>query len=186
MLKNIPSGVVQGSTFKRTRSFRLPAGSPPSSGAPSSDDDPSLLPDYGVEADQLANARVDGTAIMPANEEVRRRAALELGLRPFLHGGSTSALCADIAWEDPRTDDDLEADERRWRAQNPSNVTTQAGPTLEGDESGPNLSYTEAADGMRIVWEDPVETVNWADDPRLDPFENRFFGMGGKTSGKGF
>jgi hypothetical protein len=46
-----------------------------------------------IEADQLANAQLDGRAIKPASIGVRRRAAMELGLRPFFHGGVVSALC---------------------------------------------------------------------------------------------
>ena len=49
-----------------------------------------------VEADMLANVVDDGRGIMPATEEVRRRAAMERGLRPFFHGGVISALCIDI------------------------------------------------------------------------------------------
>lgn len=49
-----------------------------------------------VEADMLANAWDDGRAIMPASVEVRRRAAVERGLRPYFHGGVISALCIDI------------------------------------------------------------------------------------------
>lgn len=51
-----------------------------------------------VEADMLANAWDDGRAIMPASAEVRRRAAVERGLRPYFHGGVISALCIDIKY----------------------------------------------------------------------------------------
>lgn len=51
-----------------------------------------------VEADMLANAWDDGRAIMPASDEVRRRAAVERGLRPFFHGGVISALCIDVKY----------------------------------------------------------------------------------------
>jgi hypothetical protein len=71
---------------------------------PYPDPEPSSLPTKGekirgaddVEADMLANAGDDGRAIMPASEEVRRRAAIERGLRPYFHGGAISALCIDI------------------------------------------------------------------------------------------
>lgn len=78
LLKQIPSGVYRGSTWKRTKSVRLVPEDPAAD---------EVLEDWAVEADMLANAQLDGTAIMPAPEMVRRRAALELGLRPFLHGG---------------------------------------------------------------------------------------------------
>lgn len=41
--------------------------------------------DYGVEADMMANADETGAAIIEAPAPVRRRAALERGLQPFLH-----------------------------------------------------------------------------------------------------
>ncbi len=49
-----------------------------------------------VEADMLANAKDDGWAIQPATSEVRRRAAVERGVRPYFHGGVISALCIDL------------------------------------------------------------------------------------------
>lgn len=49
-----------------------------------------------VEADMLANAKDDGWGIQPAHIEVRRRAAIERGIRPFFHGGAISALCIDV------------------------------------------------------------------------------------------
>ena len=80
---------------------------------PYPDPDPASLPDPkmkgetslrgadDVEADMLANAGDDGRAIMPATEEVRRRAAVERGLRPYFHGGVISALCIDIKCVSP-------------------------------------------------------------------------------------
>lgn len=78
LLKQIPSGISRGTTWKRTRSVKL---------VPQNPDDDEVLEDLAIEADMLANAQLDGTAIMPAPESVRRRAALELGLKPFMHGG---------------------------------------------------------------------------------------------------
>lgn len=51
----------------------------------------------------LANADpLTGWAIQPATEEVRKRAVLERGLRPYFHGGGNSAFCIDVKWVDPR------------------------------------------------------------------------------------
>lgn len=92
LLKQIPSGISRGTTFKRTRDTQIPLLAN------------ETLGDWGVEADMLANADENGKAIMDAPEPVRRRAALERGLIPFLHGGSVSAVCVDVRWEDPRTE----------------------------------------------------------------------------------
>lgn len=54
----------------------------------------------------LANADpITGWAIQPATEEVRKRAVLERGLRPYFHGGGNSAFCIDVKWEDPRKEE---------------------------------------------------------------------------------
>ncbi|PLW11897.1 hypothetical protein PCANC_15616, partial [Puccinia coronata f. sp. avenae] len=89
LLKQIPSGITRGTTFKRTRTVNI-----------------KLIGnetemDHGVEADMLANADDTGKAILDAPAPVRRRAALERGLQPFLHGGGNTAICADISWKDP-------------------------------------------------------------------------------------
>lgn len=89
LLKQIPSGISRGSTFKRTRTVSV-----------------ALMKnetetDYGVEADMLANADETGRAILEAPAPVQRRAALERGLQPFLHGGGNTAICADMRWNDP-------------------------------------------------------------------------------------
>lgn len=89
LLKQIPSGIRRGTTFQRTRTVKV-----------------QLIGneteiDHGVEADMLANADETGKAIIEAPAPVRRRAALERGLKPFLHGGGNTAICADIKWNDP-------------------------------------------------------------------------------------
>ncbi|KAG0143192.1 hypothetical protein CROQUDRAFT_661603 [Cronartium quercuum f. sp. fusiforme G11] len=104
LLKQIPSGISRGSTFKRTRNTKIPL-----LGNETSED-------WGLEADMLANADANGKAIMEAPAPVRRRAALERGLVPYLHGGGNSAICADIKWSDPRSEEEKEkaSDEIKW------------------------------------------------------------------------
>lgn len=113
LLKQIPSGVYRGFSWGRTKqvmSYPHPVArvSVPSS----ANTMPRRLrevpyPDLAtrgaddVDADMLANADDDGWTIHPGNHEVRRRAALERGIRPFFHGGVFSALCIDLGWEDP-------------------------------------------------------------------------------------
>lgn len=53
-------------------------------------------------------------------------------------------------------------------------------------EKKPDTSYTEGDDGFRIKWQSPLQTLQWDDDDRLADFEDRFFDMGGKTTGSGF
>ena len=120
LLKQIPSGVGRGYSWGRTKQV-VPYPRPPAfvatpAGSSNSDTRPRRLreapyPDAvtrdadDVEADMLANADDDGWTIYPGNEEVRRRAALERGVRPFFHGGVISALCIDLRWEDPAPKD---------------------------------------------------------------------------------
>ncbi|KAI8443095.1 hypothetical protein BY996DRAFT_6428199 [Phakopsora pachyrhizi] len=92
MLQHSPEGrpgISRGSTFKQTRTV-----------------DAKLLSnetvmDYGVEADMLAIADETGKAIIESPGPVQRRAALEQGIKAFLHGGLVSAICADMKWSDP-------------------------------------------------------------------------------------
>jgi alpha 1,2-mannosyltransferase len=120
LLKQIPSGVYRGFSWGRTKQV-VPYPQPPAAVATfasgsTSDTRPRRLRDApypdivtrsadDVEADMLANADDDGWTIYPGSEEVRRRAALERGIRPFFHGGVYSALCIDLAWEDPAPKD---------------------------------------------------------------------------------
>ncbi|GJJ14446.1 hypothetical protein Clacol_008710 [Clathrus columnatus] len=110
LLKQIPSGVYLGFTWGRTKQVAAyPYGNgitsnytsfPPSGHVPYPD--PIVRDATDVEADMLANADDDGWTIYPGTEEVRRRAALERGIRPFFHGGGNTAFCIDIRWEDPK------------------------------------------------------------------------------------
>jgi alpha 1,2-mannosyltransferase len=143
------------------------------------------LTDDDVDCDMLANAKDDGTALSPAsNYRVRRRAAMEKGVRAFFHGGQWSALCIDYRYEDSRTDD------QRWDAklsvaramENPLNQT------LEEIAKEVDVCYCAANDGFetRLCGEDLTEVVQWRDDPRLRGFEDAFFQEGGHLNGKGF
>jgi len=142
---------------------------------PYPDADPSSLPapkkgEVGlrgaddVEADMLANARDDGRAIMPATEEVRRRAAVERGLRPYFHGGVISALCIDINWEDPFG---------KAREANTIQLTSQSPKTAPNE--------------LGIDWGiSPLEIAQWGEDDRLKNFEDRVYNEGFIPSASGF
>lgn len=122
LLKQIPSGVYLGYTWGRTKQIasyptgngltldtnHTSASSNPSSSTPPKGyvpyPDPAIRKADDVEADMLANADDNGWTIYPGNEEVRRRAALERGIRPFFHGGGYTAFCIDMRWEDPLLD----------------------------------------------------------------------------------
>ncbi|KAF8494303.1 mannosyltransferase putative-domain-containing protein [Gautieria morchelliformis] len=182
LLKQIPSGVYRGFSWGRTKQV-VPYPQPPAAVAPpasesTSDTRPRRLqeapyPDivtrdaHDVEADMLANADDDGWTIYPGSDEVRRRAALERGIRPFFHGGVYSALCIDLAWEDPAPKD------------NPRSKQT----VREGDRE----KLVSAPNPLGINWDaSPLEVVNWGDDDRLARFEDRVYDLGFIPNGKGF
>lgn len=108
LLKQIPSGVYLGYTWGRTKQLTsFPSNSSLQWNAPASGrahapyPDPAVRGADDVEADMLANADDEGWTIYPGSDEVRRRAALERGIRPFFHGGGNTAFCIDMRWEDP-------------------------------------------------------------------------------------
>lgn len=94
------------------------------------------------------------------------------------------ALCIDIRFDDPRSDDET------WSAKlsvassspNPSRLP------LEALAANVDVSYTAAPDGFELkFWQDEVlEVVHWADVLRLKGFEEAFFEVGGKVNGEGF
>lgn len=140
-----------------------------------------MLTSYHVVV--LANAASDGTAISPAPAGVRYRAALERGLFTRFHGGVTSALCVDMRYEDPRTQEerrkDLEYEQKhpiyneKGEKQDPKGQITH-GTDPNGDE-------------VAINWElDPLYANMWKDEARLANFEKAFYDEGGKPNGKGF
>ncbi|KAL8278623.1 hypothetical protein RQP46_008915 [Phenoliferia psychrophenolica] len=100
---------------------------------------------------------------------------LDVGLQPFFHGGWISALCIDMRWNDPRTDEELAS--ARVAVAGPD-------PLPEGEEV--DISFTSSNDGLEILWRDPLEVVNWGDDVRLREFEEGFFAEGGHLNGAGF
>lgn len=108
LLKQIPSGVFLGFTWGRTKQMAaFPSTSSLQWKATASGIIPVPYPDPvvrgadDVEADMLANADDQGWTIYPGSDEVRRRAALERGIRPFFHGGGNTAFCIDVDWVDP-------------------------------------------------------------------------------------
>ncbi|ORY81239.1 mannosyltransferase putative-domain-containing protein [Leucosporidium creatinivorum] len=174
LLKQIPSGVGKGFAWGKTRSVHL---SPPGLTLPPGNplDHAEILEDYDTDCDQLANAGNDGRAISEAPPAIRRRAVLEKGLRPFFHGGWVSALCIDVKWVDPRTEEEL-----TWAR------IAAAGADFEGDLNEVDVSYTVSGDGVEIKFENPLEVLEWKDDPRLRYFEDAFFEEGGRVNGQGF
>ena len=108
LLKQIPSGVFLGFTWGRTKQITAFPSDPPLEWDASASGRAHVpYPDSivrganDVEADMLANADDEGWTIYPGSDEVRRRAALERGIRPFFHGGGNTAFCIDMKWEDP-------------------------------------------------------------------------------------
>lgn len=108
LLKQIPSGVFLGFTWGRTKQIAaFPSDTPlqwdntelGKLHAPYPD--PVVREADDVDADMLANADDNGWTIYPGSDAVRRRAALERGIRPFFHGGGNSAFCIDMNWVDP-------------------------------------------------------------------------------------
>jgi alpha 1,2-mannosyltransferase len=108
LLKQIPSGVFLGFTWGRTKQLTafpsnasLQWNNTEMGRSHMSYPDPVVRGADDVEADMLANADDEGWTIYPGTDEVRRRAALERGIRPFFHGGGNSAFCIDMNWADP-------------------------------------------------------------------------------------
>jgi len=176
LLKQIPSGVGRGFTWGRTRQTGLfNGGDPHIEGGEGSGD---------VEADMLANAASDGTAIIPAVSGVRYRAALERGLYTRFHGGSISALCVDLHYEDPRTKAEKEAD-LKYAKKHPEPLKDKEGKTHEPGK----VTHGMGVDGepIEIHWDiSPVMVGWWRDEPRIANFEKNFYNEGGKPGGSGF
>ncbi|KAM0752545.1 hypothetical protein T439DRAFT_286821 [Meredithblackwellia eburnea MCA 4105] len=157
LLKQISSGVGKGYAWGKSRSMRNFKSSFPHQGEEPDDED---LEDHDVDCDHLANAQNDGRALSPAGPAVRKRAALEKGIRPFFHGGQVSALCIDMGWNDPRSDHDQAI------------ARMAAGATGDPEkDKNIDISFTSADDGLEILWRDPLQILEWKDDVRLRDFE---------------
>ncbi|KAK4705368.1 hypothetical protein P7C70_g837, partial [Phenoliferia sp. Uapishka_3] len=172
LLKQIPSGVGKGFAWGKSRAMRSFSNTLKHEADEPKDEE---LDDYDVDCDMLANADHSGNAIAPAPPAVRKRAALEKGLVPFFHGGWISALCIDMRWDDPRTDDEIEAAK-----------TAVSGKPTSADDDTVDVSFTSSEDGLEILWKDPLQVLEWKDDVRLKDFEEVFFAEGGHLNGKGF
>lgn len=117
-----------------------------------------------VEADMLANVHDDGRGIQPASIDVRRRASVERGLRPFFHGGVISALCIDLNWVDP--------------SGKPREANTVQ---LSKD------SRKTAPNELGVDWGiSPLEVAQWGEDDRLKDIENVMYDEGFIPNGAGF
>jgi len=182
LLKQIPSGVYRHFSWGRTKQvigFPKPQLRPavvveentldlvPQRLRDAPYPDPALRGADDVEADMLANADDDGWAIYPGSEEVRRRAALERGVRPYFHGGVISALCIDLKWEDPTPKDNPR----------PKQLV----------KLGDQEKLISAPNQLGLDWETPpLEVVQWGDDDRLRGFEDKVYDLGFQPNGKGF
>lgn len=117
-----------------------------------------------MEADMLANAHDDGRAIQPATVDVRRRASIERGLRPYFHGGVISTLCIDINWEDPNG---------KPREANTVQLSTETRKTAPNE--------------LGIDWGiSPMEIAQWKEDDRLKDIENVVYDDGFIPNAAGF
>ncbi|KAI5474519.1 alpha 1,2-mannosyltransferase, glycosyltransferase family 71 protein [Pseudohyphozyma bogoriensis] len=161
LLKQIPSGIGKGFAWGLSRSVRAFSNTFKHNDQPPPDAD---LEDYDIDCDQLANAGNDGRAISPAGPAVRRRAALEKGIRTFFHGGWISALCVDMRWEDPRTE--LEIAQAK--------AAASGTPDDPSDDADIDVSFTSSDDGLEIKFESPLMMLQWADDVRLKGFEDAY------------
>ena len=123
----------------------------------------------------LANAAADGTAILPAPVNVRRRAALERGIYTRFHGGSVSALCVDMHYEDPRSIEEKEADEQFF-LEHPEMVPSKYKADHGDMVDSKNGSVTHGLDAhgkpMYVHWDQsPLIVGQWGDEPNLATFE---------------
>ncbi|KAF8577361.1 glycosyltransferase family 71 protein [Ramaria rubella] len=179
LLKQIPSGVFLGFTWGRTKQLSafpsLSHNSVQWNASVTSGSDVARVP-YpddvvrgadDVEADMLANADDDGWTIYPGSDEVRRRAALERGIRPFFHGGGNTAFCIDMKWVDPA----------------PASAPRPKKSAKIGDKE----ILVSEANQLGIDWgKSPLEIALWADDDRLREFELVVYNLGFQPSGRGF
>ncbi|GAA6057560.1 hypothetical protein NBRC10513_006572 [Rhodotorula toruloides] len=196
LLKQISSGVGKGFAWGRHRQLRTPPSSLSLQGLPLTPshklelDEP--LTDDDIDCDMVADVGYDGFPQRgrerveghPQEVRIRRRAVWEKGIRAGFKGGGMFALCIDIRFDDPRSEDET------WSAKlsvassspNPSRLP------LEALAANVDVSYTAAPDGFELkFWQDEVlEVVHWADVPRLKGFEEAFFEVGGKVNGEGF
>lgn len=92
LIKQIPSGIGKGYAWGKTRSVAdFPTGE--TLGARKQpqpairEDFDRELEDLDVDVDMLANADDEGNAVAIAPSAVRRRAAIERGIKGFFHGG---------------------------------------------------------------------------------------------------
>ncbi|BGP35340.1 hypothetical protein JCM10296v2_007176 [Rhodotorula toruloides] len=196
LLKQISSGVGKGFAWGRHRQLRTPSSSLSLQGHPLTPshklelDDP--LTDDDIDCDMIADVGYDGFPERgrerveghPQEVRIRRRAVWEKGIRAGFRGGGMFALCIDIRFDDPRSDDET------WSAKL-SAASSSPNPSrlpLEALAANVDVSYTAAPDGFELkFWQDEVlEVVHWADVPRLKGFEDAFFEVGGKVNGEGF
>jgi len=148
-----------------------------------------------VEADMLANAAADETAILPAVSGVRYRAALERGVYTWFHDGTISTLCVDLHYEDPRTKEEKAADLAYELAHPPKVDKKFKSEDIEKDKdekpydpSG-KVTHGMGIDGepIEIHWDiSPLMVGFWRDEDRLIDFEKHFYDEGGVPNAKGF
>ncbi|KAK4688144.1 alpha 1,2-mannosyltransferase, partial [Tremellales sp. Uapishka_1] len=197
LLKQIPSGVGRGFSWGRTKQLPLfntfPAdpstarlGEPTE--APVDNDRPGL---GDIDCDMLADADEHGVARSPAQEMVMRRAVRERGVKVKYHGGWISALCIDLEYIDPRSEERREEDKNERTAREEQAMLrksvweAEVARAAESGEAEP--PQPEHVEPVYPDWEkSPIEVVQWRDDQHLVNFESKIYDLGFKPSGPGF
>ena len=104
---------------------------------------------------------------------VRYRAALERGIYTRFHGGSVSALCVDLNYEDPRTKEEKRID-LEWALKHPKSNKGAGTTDPEPEIPLAKVSHGIGIDGeaIEIDWDiSPIMVGYWSDEPRLVDFE---------------
>lgn len=208
MLKKIHPTWVNGKGWGRTKSLSLPSSSkilPPSSifppTSPFDSESDSNLVDHDVDCDQLANSDYNGISIGSASLAIRRRAAMERGVKVQWHGGDDlSPAGLDMIYKDTRTLKELNQQRLLLPKTHHLSISSKSNlPSL--DPTSPQtltaveiealstlMKNTKLKDGTDMYWgkEDGLVIRNWSDDPRLKDFEKLFLEEGGLHTGEGF
>lgn len=104
---------------------------------------------------------------------------MERGLKAWIHGGQSSAMCTDMAYKDIRTESDVDSQRHILNSLKDSDIVHD--PKSLSEEARPEITLT--ADGLEFYWgEDSLSVNRWSDDVRLKQFESTFFAEGGKLN----
>lgn len=99
--------------------------------------------------------------------------------------GWISAICADMSWEDPRSDEEIDSDNAFIDSISAGDGDGDPGPASDIGQKveDKNYGFTRSPGGFQVNWTDPLVESIWSDDPVLKDFEDRFFEIGGKVNG---